>query len=203
MIISDAMGQQPLKANRKKRADWLRNRELLLAAAKEIFSAGGPAASLEGVARQAGVGIGTLYRHFPTRDALFEAVYRHEVDQLGDLAERLGGEEDPVDALRLWLHAGVEVIATKKGMLAALALAADGKQDLYAYSAERMTSAVGALLRRAVAAGEMREDISAEDLLRALVGMCHMPEHPGWRTTVLRMVDVFVDGLCRHHGAQR
>ncbi len=198
-IMSDDEGRQPVKPNRKTRADSLRNRDRLLAAAKEIFSAGGPGASLEGVARRAGVGIGTLYRHFPTRDALFEAVYRREVEQLGELAERLGREEEPVDALRHWLHAAVEVIATKKGMVAALALAADGKQDLYAYSAERMTAAVGALLERAVAAAEIREDISAEDLLRALVGMCHMPAHPGWRATVLRMVDVFVDGLGRQH----
>lgn len=201
--MSDDMVRQPVKPNRKQRANSLRNRERLLAAAKEIFSAGGPGASLEGVARQAGLGIGTLYRHFPTRDALFEAVYRREVEQLGDLAERLGREAAPVDALRLWLHAAVEVIATKKGMLAAFALAADGRQDLYAYSAERMTAAVGALLQRAIAAGEIRQDVSAEDLLRALVGMCHMPEHPGWRTTVLRMVDVFVDGLCRQHGGRR
>src|SRR5215475_12675302 len=109
---------------RKPRADAVRNRDRLLEAAKAVFSAGGGEASLEAVARKAGVGIGTLYRHFPTREALFEAVYRHEVDQLSELAERLALEEAPVDALRHWLHANVRLVATKKGMLEALALAA-------------------------------------------------------------------------------
>ena len=147
------MGHQSAKANRKPRADGLRNRELLLAAAKEVFSAGGPGASLEAVARRAGVGIGTLYRHFPTRDALFEAVYRREVDQLGELAGRLAAEAAPVDALRHWLHALVETIATKKGMLATLELATEGKSELFAYSSERMGTAARALLARAVAVG--------------------------------------------------
>src|ERR1041384_4997680 len=90
--------------HRKPRADAVRNRERVLEAAKLVFSAGGPDASLEAVARQAGVGIGTLYRHFPTREALYEAVYRREVDQLADLAEQLKQEAKPVDALRQWLR---------------------------------------------------------------------------------------------------
>src|SRR5882757_5187557 len=106
---------------RKPRVDSLRNRERVLQAATRVFSAGGPEASLEAVARRAGVGIGTLYRHFPTRESLFEAVYRHEVDGLADLAERLLQESPPVDALRKWLRAIVQLVATKKGMLAALA----------------------------------------------------------------------------------
>src|SRR4249920_3641571 len=100
---------------RKPRADAVRNRERVLEAAAEVFSAGGPDASLEAVARRAGVGIGTLYRHFPTREALFEAVYRREVQQLGELAEQLKGEAAPVDALRRWLLFNVESVATKKG----------------------------------------------------------------------------------------
>ena len=184
-----------VKIARKPRSDMVRNRERLLDAAKFVFSAGGPEASLEAVARRAEVGIGTLYRHFPTREALFEAVYRHEVDELGGYAERLKSEAAPVDALRLWLHANVELVATKKGMLAALALAAHAPSELYAYSFDRLTNAVGALLRRAVAAGEIRSDISPEDLIRALVGMCYMHDQPGWKTNVLRLVDVFVDGL--------
>ena len=95
------MTAQPAATVRKPRADAIRNRERVLGAAKVVFSAGGPDASLEAVARQAGVGIGTLYRHFPTREALFEAVYRREVQQLGELAEQLKSEADPVDALSL------------------------------------------------------------------------------------------------------
>jgi AcrR family transcriptional regulator len=184
---------------RKPRADAVRNRERVLEAAKAVFSAGGPDASLEAVARRAGVGIGTLYRHFPTRESLFEAVYRREVQQLGELAEQLKGEAAPVDALRRWLRSNVEFVATKKGMSAALALAIQGSSELSAYSFDRLTKAVGALLDRAVAAGEIRSDISPEDVLRTLVGMCYMHDQPGWQTSVLRMVDVFVDGL-RVHG---
>jgi AcrR family transcriptional regulator len=180
---------------RKPRADAVRNRERVLEAAKAVFSAGGAEASLEAVARRAGVGIGTLYRHFPTRESLFEAVYRREVQQLGELAEQLKGEAAPVDALRRWLRSNVEFVATKKGMSAALALAVQSSSELSAYSFDRLTKAIGALLDRAVAAGEIRSDISPEDVLRTLVGMCYMHDQPGWQKSVLRMVDVFVDGL--------
>jgi len=180
---------------RKPRADAVRNRERVLEAAKAVFSAGGPEASLEVVARAAGVGIGTLYRHFPTREELFEAVYRREVQQLADLAEELKREARPIDALRQWMRSNVEFVATKKGMSAALALAAYKNSALFSYSFDQLTRAVGALLDRAIAAGEIRDDISAEDLLRALIGMCYMHDQPGWQKSVLRLVDVFIDGL--------
>jgi AcrR family transcriptional regulator len=180
---------------RKPRADAIRNRERVLEAAKAVFSAGGPEASLEAVARKAGVGIGTLYRHFPTREALFEAVYRREVQQLSELAEALKSEADPVDALRRWLRSNVEFVATKKGMSAALALAVQSSSELTAFSFDRLSKAVGALLDRAVTAGEIRSDISPEDVLRALVGMCYLHDQPGWQNSVVRLLDVFVDGL--------
>jgi AcrR family transcriptional regulator len=180
---------------RRPRADAVRNRERVLEAAKEVFSAGGPEASLEAVARTAGVGIGTLYRHFPTREALFEAVYRREVQQLADLAEKLKQEAEPLDALRRWMRSNVRFVATKKGMTAALALAAYKPSELFSFSFDRLTRAVGGLLDRAIAAGEIRDDISPEDLIRALVGMCYMHDQPGWQTSVLRLVDVFIDGL--------
>ncbi len=183
------------KATRKPRADSIRNRELLLEAATQVFSAGGPQASLEAVARHAGVGIGTLYRHFPTREALFEAVYRHEVDQLGELAERLARDTAPVEALRKWLHANVRLVATKKGMVEGLQLVAHGSTELKAYSFERLTSAIGLLLDRGVAAGEFRSDITPEDLLRTLVGIFYSQGTTTWQPVALRLVDVFVDGL--------
>ncbi|MBW4091362.1 MAG: TetR/AcrR family transcriptional regulator [Proteobacteria bacterium] len=198
--MTSEMGADALKATRRPRTDALRNREHLLAAAKAVFSVGGPDASLEAVARRAGVGIGTLYRHFPTREALFEAVYRREVEQLADLAERLRADAAPVEALRRWLRSNVEFVATKKGMAAALALAAPGSSELSAYSMERLTAAVGMLLERAAAAGEIRGDIGPEDLLRTLVGMCIIHDRPGWQASVLRLVDVFVDGL--RHGVR-
>src|SRR5436305_11011401 len=128
------------KALRKPRADGVRNRERVLEAAKAVFSAGGSDASLEAVAKRAGVGIGTLYRHFPTREALFEAVYRREVDQLSELAEHLRSAPEPVDGLRRWLKANVELVATKQGMISALALAVQTSSDLYAYSFESLTT---------------------------------------------------------------
>jgi AcrR family transcriptional regulator len=189
------MAGQSAAILRKPRADGLRNRERVLEAAKAVFSAGGSDASLEAVAKRAGVGIGTLYRHFPTREALFEAVYRREVDQLSELAEQLKSTAAPVDALRRWLKSNVELVATKKGMIAALALAVQTSSELYAYSFDRLTKAVAGLLDRAVAAGEIRADVSAEDLLRALIGMCYLHDQPGWQSTVLRLMDVFIDGL--------
>lgn len=197
------MAARSPKAARKPRADSLRNRDLLLTAAAKVFSAGGPEASLEAVAKRAGVGIGTLYRHFPTREALFEAVYRHEVDELGELADHLAKAEPPVEALRQWLRANIQLVATKKGMLAALALAAHRPPDLYAYSFERLSKAVGSLLDRAVAAGEIRADVTPEDLLRTLVGMSYSNDRPDWQATALRLVDVFVDGLSAKPRARR
>lgn len=197
------MASQSAATLRKPRADGVRNRERVLEAAKVVFSAGGSDASLETVAKRAGVGIGTLYRHFPTREALFEAVYRREVDQLSELAEQLRSAREPVDALRRWLKANVELVATKKGMISALALAVQTSSDLYAYSFDRLTKAIGALLDRAVAAGEIRADVSPEDLLRALIGMCYLHDQPGWQSNVLRLMDVFIDGLRVQPGGGR
>ena len=124
------MGDPASKTTRKPRADAIRNHEHVLEAAKAVFSAGGPDASLEAVARRARVGIGTLYRHFPTREALFEAVYRREVEQLVDLAEALKADVAPAEALRRWLRSTVAFVATKKGMVVALALAAHSPSEL-------------------------------------------------------------------------
>lgn len=152
MMQKDETSIAGTKPQRAPRADAIRNREQLLAAAKEIFSVGGAEASLEAVAARASVGIGTLYRHFPTREALFEAVYRREVEHLADLAERLKIDASPADALRHWLRSNIEFVATKKGMAAALALAAN--KDLSAYSSSRLTEAVAGLLARLAAEGQ-------------------------------------------------
>src|SRR5438045_2572962 len=180
---------------RRPRADALLNRERLIEAATEVFGAGAPQASLEAVARQAGVGIGTLYRHFPTRNALFEAVYRHEVDQLGELAERLAREAAPVDALRQWLHANVRLVATKRGMVEAMQLVASGSSELKAYSFQRLTKGLALLLALGVASGDVRPDITAEDLLRTVIGVFYADTSADWQASALRIIDVFVDGL--------
>lgn len=189
------VGGGACRIGRLPRADAARNRERLLRAAKAVFGAGGPNASLEAVAREAGVGIGTLYRHFPTREALFEAVYRHEVEQLVELAEQLAAHPAPVEALRQWLRANVAFVATKKGMVAALALAAHGSTDLKACMSERLTAAVGGLMDRAVAAGELRTDVGPMDVLRMLVSLSYGSDAPDWQGNVMRLLDVFVDGL--------
>jgi hypothetical protein len=108
---------------------------------------------------------------------------------------QLTSADSPVDALRRWMHCVVEFVATKKGMSAALALAAHAPSELHAYSFERLTAAARTLLERAAAAGEIHSDIGPDDLLRALIGMCMMHDQPGWQARVLRLVDVFVDGL--------
>jgi AcrR family transcriptional regulator len=191
-----SMSLENQKPRRKLRADSLRNRERLLQAAADIFSGtDGPQASLEAVARKAGVGIGTFYRHFPTREALFEAVYRQEVDHLGDLAVSLVENNEPVEALRKWLQANVRVVAGKKGMAQALQLAAPGSSELKAYSSARMIGALQLLIGRAVTADKIRADVPPEDLLRALVGIFYSQGSADWQPMALRLVDVLVDGL--------
>jgi len=185
------------KPGRRLRTDALRNRARLIEAAAEVFGRGAPHASLEAVAREAGVGIGTLYRHFPTREALFEAVYRREVDQLGDLAERLARDAEPVQALRRWLHANVRLVATKRGMVEALQLAAIGSPELKAYSFDRLKTGLALLLDRGVASGELRPDITAEDLLRTVVGIFYADSSSRWPASALRIIDVFIEGLRR------
>ena len=191
------MGEQTGKTTRRPRADAARNRARVLEAATLVFRNGGQQASLEAVAQQAGVGIGTLYPHFPSREALAAAVYRREVDQLTELAEQLAGCPAPVAALRRWLHATIEFVATKKGMAAALAHAAQVPTELEAYRTEQLAGAIRCLMDRAVGAGELRTDIGPNDLLRLLVALCYESDAPGWQTHVMRLLNVFVDGLRR------
>jgi AcrR family transcriptional regulator len=190
------MASESGKAGRKPRADSLRNREKLLEAAATVFGAGGGQASLEAVAREAGVGIATLYRHFPTREDLFEAVYRNEVDILFALAEQLlRGEVEPVTALQRWIHASVRLFATKSGMIEALQLATQASAELKTYSLDKMTASIGMLIDRGVGAGSLRDDIGPEDVFRALVGIYYSQNQTGGPTAALRLIDVFVDGL--------
>lgn len=191
------MTEEPGSRQRKTRADAIRNRERVLEAAKTVFNQGGTEAGLEAVARQAGVGIGTLYRHFPTREALYEAVYRREVEQLTELARQLTAEMHPLEGLRRWMQALVEFVATKKGMAAALALAAHKPPELMAYTTGRLQEAIGMLLRPAVDSGEVRDDIGPDDLLRTVIGLCALQDGPGWQAQVMRLFDVFLDGLRR------
>jgi AcrR family transcriptional regulator len=183
------------KPGRKPRSDAQRNRERLLDAAKAVFARHAGEASLEAVAREAGVGIGTLYRHFPTREALYEAVYSREVDDLVALAATLVKDTDAVDALRRWLRAMIDLVATKKGMVDALALTADTTSTISARLSTRLADALKFILERAVAEGRVRDDVSGEEVLLSLVGVCMMLRQPDWREGAAKMADILVDGM--------
>ncbi|WP_375688385.1 TetR/AcrR family transcriptional regulator [Pseudooceanicola sp. LIPI14-2-Ac024] len=187
------------EARRKPRADALRNRSKLIDAAKEILGRGGPEASLEAVAREAGVGIATLYRNFPTREDLFHAVYAHEAEHLVELAQQLSGQDDKLGALRDWVHALIDVVATKRGMLGTLAMVpTDESKAMFAAQGGRMKEAGAALLAAAVESGSVRPDITGDELMSTIYGLCYaQPAQPGWQDKVLKLIDIFLDGLRR------
>lgn len=182
---------------RKPRADALKNRELLISAAREVLGKGGPNASLEAVARQAGVGIGTLYRHFPTREALFHAVFSHDLETLVQSAEAMEADADPLNAVRRWLHSNVALVETKRGMLGALSVVmTDESKQTYAELSERLSKTINRLLARAVAEGRVRDGVTAEDLMQTMYALCYArAPGPGWREQILRLLDIFIDGL--------
>jgi len=179
---------------RKPRADAERNRLKLLATAKDVFASKGMDVGLEEIARAAGVGIGTLYRHFPTREALIEQVYRNEANQLGAAAERLAAEHPPVEALRTWMLLFVEYFATKQIIAGALATMVGGR-ELYAVSSAQITQSIGLLTDRAIASGEIRLTVEPLDLLRAVIGVANVGAGPGWEAHARAMVDILIAGL--------
>ena len=156
---------------RKARVDAARNRTRLLETAKATFAEKGSSTSSEEIARAAEVGIGTLYRHFPTRDALIEAVYRNEFEQLIAAATRLAGKHPPLKALREWLLLFVDYMETKHGMSEALNSLVGGTSDLYAASGAQVKKAIAMLVDNAAASGDIRLPIDPLDLLRALAGV--------------------------------
>ncbi len=180
---------------RKPRADAQRNRIRLLETAKAAFAEKGPGASLDEIARTARVGAGTLYRHFPTRDALIEAVYRNETEQLVAAATRLAETHSPTDALREWLLLFVDYMATKHGMSEALNSIGDGASELYSASTEQMKLTIAKLIDRAVASGDIRLDIDPFDLLRALAGVANISAGPDGKQAAKRMVDILIAGV--------
>jgi AcrR family transcriptional regulator len=180
---------------RKPRADGQRNRERLMETAKAAFADVDADVSLDEIARRAGVGIGTLYRHFPTRDAIVEAVYRREVEQLAGAATRLLGSLPPGEALHEWMRLFVDYIATKKVIASALGSIVGGASELYAFSGAQITDAMRRLVDHAVAIGDIRPDADPSDLLRALVGFTYGNANPSWRDSALRLIDILMDGL--------
>jgi AcrR family transcriptional regulator len=188
-----AVGKAP--AARKPRADAQRNRDSLLEAAKAAFAEVGPEASLDEIARRASVGIGTLYRHFPTRDAIVEAVYRREVKQLADSAPRLIESLPPAEALRAWMRVFIDYIAAKKVIAPALKSSVGGGSAVYADSSVRINGAIALLVERARASGDIRPSADPADLLRALIGFAYVKSAPDWEASARRLIDLLIDGL--------
>ena len=184
---------------RPQRADARRNRERLLEVASVVFAESGVDASLEDIARQAGVGIGTLYRHFPSRDALLEAVFRRNVDQLADSADELLETMPAADALAEWMQRFVSYVASKRGLATHLKTVVSADSDLFAYSHQRMHESIHRLVHAAIAAGGIRADANPDDLLRALSGVCLVYDQPGWQEHACRISALLMDGL-RYRG---
>ena len=189
------MPSKPSKpAPRKPRTDALRNRERILEAAKAAFTRSGADASLDDIANEAGVGPGTLYRHFPTRDALIEAVYRTEVGKLAAAEKKFSESLPPIEALRAWMFLFVDYIATKHIIAPALNTFVGGPSKLYEGSRAQIQGAIDALVKRAIKSGEIRKDIEPFDLLRALIGVSNVSSTPDWQQSAKRLVDILITG---------
>jgi AcrR family transcriptional regulator len=181
-------------ARRRPRADALRNRERILDVAKEAFTRSGANASLDEIAKTAGVGAGTLYRHFPAREALIEAVYRNEIERLAEAGRELSGKLPPVEALRAWLLLFVDAIATKQVIAPALNTLLGDPKKVFEASHARIHEAIGGLVKRAVQSGDIRKDLDPDDLLRALIGVSSVASSPDWQQSARRLVDILVSG---------
>jgi AcrR family transcriptional regulator len=182
------------RAPRKPRTDAQRNRARILEVAKGAFTRSGAAASLDDIATQAGVGPGTLYRHFPTRDALLEAVYRSEVEKLAAAERKFAESMPPMEALRAWMLLFVEYIATKKIIAPALNAAVGGHSKVIEASYAPIHEAIHALVKRAIKSGDIRKDLDPVDLLRALIGVAYMSASPDWQQSARRLVDILISG---------
>ncbi len=174
------------------RADAQRNRERLLDAAVRAFSHDGADATLDAIAKDAGVGIGTLYRHFPTREALIEAAYRNELARLCDSVDELLAAQPPDEALRAWMDRFVDYMATKRGMSDALRVVIASGVNPYAQSRDLLTAAITALLAAGAAAGTLRSDTQPGDVLVGLGGVAMAASE---RDEAGRLLDLLVDGL--------
>ncbi|MFG2314249.1 MULTISPECIES: TetR/AcrR family transcriptional regulator [Streptomyces] len=190
-----------LTTARPLRRDARRNREALLAAAREAFLDGDTDAHVEDIARSAGVAVGTLYRHFETRDALIEEVYRKEVDDLCAAPDQLLGQYAPAEALRRFLLLLVDHAAVGKGMSVALESIMAGESPVFEDARSRMGDALTRLLDAGIAAGTVRDDVSGPTLLRALGGVCALRVREGWLDEARTIAGLLLDGL--RHGAPR
>jgi AcrR family transcriptional regulator len=183
---------QPPK--RKPRADAQRNRERILEVAKEAFTRSGANASLDDIAKQAGVGPGTLYRHFPTREELLQAVYRSELEKLAAAARTLSQTMTPIEALRAWLLLFVDAIAAKQLIAPALNTLIGDHKKMFEASYVQALEAIRSLVKRAIKSGDIRRDLEPIDLLRVLVGVANVATSSEWQQSARRLVDILVTG---------
>jgi AcrR family transcriptional regulator len=177
------------------RADARRNRDKLVATAQRLFTTKGTEVPLEAVAKEAGVGVGTLYRHFPTRDALVEAVYLTEVDRLHEGAAELLASHPPGEALELWLDRFVQYAVTKRGLVDALRSIIESGGNIKSQSRAKIVDALGTLLEAASADGAVRSDLDPEDVLLAMGGIWSLPDEPEWDRRARRLLGLVMDGL--------
>ena len=185
---------RPQPGRRKPRTDAQRNRARILEVAKEAFARSGANASLDDIATQAAVGPGTLYRHFPTRDVLIEAVYRAEVEKLAAAELELSSKLSPIEALRAWMLLFVDYIATKQIIAPILNTLVGGPSKMYEASRAQVQGAIHALVKRAIKSGDISRDLDPFDLLRALVGVSNVASGPDWQQSARRLVDILITG---------
>ncbi len=189
------MAAKPKKPGpRKPRVDAQRNRERILEIAKQAFTRSGVDISLDEVAKQAGVGAGTLYRHFPTRDALLEAVYRSEVEKLAAAEQKFAETMPPIDALRAWMLLFVDYIAAKQIIAPALNTMVGGPSKVFQSTGDQIKRAIRALVKRAIKSGDIRPDLDPLDLLRALIGVSNVASAPDWPQSAKRLVHILIAG---------
>ncbi|WP_436532828.1 TetR/AcrR family transcriptional regulator [Actinoplanes sp. HUAS TT8] len=187
------MGESTAEPVRRVRADAQRSRDALREAAREVFAVSGVDAPVREIAERAGVGLGTVYRHFPQRSDLVAAVFQHAIDRCAAAAREIAAQHPPLEALRLWLDRYIEFMATKRGLAAALHSGDPAFATLPAYFDRNLRPALVSLLDAAAAAGQVRRDVAAEDLLMAVANLCLPAEGDPEHTR--RMVSLLVDGL--------
>lgn len=185
---------KPAPTPRAPRADAQRNRERILEVAKLAFTQHGAEATLDDIARQANIGPGTLYRHFPTREALVEAVYRDSVAKLAAAEQRFAGGMPPLDALRAWMLLFIDHVAGKLLILPAMNTVAGGSERLLEGSRNLIHTAFLRSVKRAIASGDLRPDTDPNDFIRALIGVFHTTMMPGWEASARRLVDILIAG---------
>jgi AcrR family transcriptional regulator len=186
------MGDAQIRAPR---ADAARNRDQLLAAATRMFASAGSEPSMRAIAREAGVGIATLYRHFPTRESLTDAVYRDQVTRLTAGARELLGQLTPAAALRRWMDLFGDWIATKNGMLGTLLAMIESGEIAHARTRTELLAAITEMLDAGRAAGDLRTDVTAEDIAASLIGIFTVACPPEHEAKAARLLNILMDGL--------